>query len=318
MRILVLSDIHHRWVRAQSLIDTVPHDKVVLLGDYFDQFNDNIHDAHNTATWLKDMVIPNPNIVQLIGNHDQYYFWHWYPHFRGSGYSDAKRDAIRSVLQQDHVKQFKFFHIEENIVFSHAGISGALWKEIAKYNIIDKTTNLENFSTVMTEMVAKNLECVDLLRPAPLFMAGWDRGGTQRHGGLTWSCWSSFGPVKGINQVVGHTPHYIPEFLVQSDSGSIKKYSAEKFNSERFFGNKKVTSINLALDTHSEHYAIVEDGRIEIYDANTRLTIKEMIEKGIPFSEKQQAVINPHLAEKFRQDAIEEAKKKSNYYRLKG
>ena len=35
-RALILSDIHHRHARAQSIIDKVPHDELVLLGDYFD------------------------------------------------------------------------------------------------------------------------------------------------------------------------------------------------------------------------------------------------------------------------------------------
>lgn len=47
-RILVISDIHNRHAKVQKLLDTVEYDRCVLLGDFFDDFNDFPEDARQT------------------------------------------------------------------------------------------------------------------------------------------------------------------------------------------------------------------------------------------------------------------------------
>jgi predicted phosphodiesterase len=68
MRILVLSDIHHRYRRVQHLIENVKHDKCILLGDYFDAWGDSDYEAIDTANWLRDKVLYNDKIIALTGN----------------------------------------------------------------------------------------------------------------------------------------------------------------------------------------------------------------------------------------------------------
>jgi hypothetical protein len=285
MRTLVIPDIHHRFVQAQLLIDTVPHDRVVLTGDYFDSFGDTPDHAYNTAVWLKEMVLTNPKITVLIGNHDQYYIWPWYGYLRGSGYTDMKSHAIRKVLNQDDFDKFKFFTVDQGFVLSHAGVTSQIWKEFLQCEADDFVTTTESFCKVMQERIDISRNMISVNRPAELFMAGWDRGGSVRHGGITWGDWSSFGPVKGINQIVGHTPHFIPEILTQSDKGSVKRYLVHQFVPEKV-NMKKLTSINYALDTHSKHYAIIEDGKVDVYDATTHLTLIEMVKKNMPIIEE--------------------------------
>lgn len=53
MKTVIISDIHHRWRKAEAIIAKEKAKKVIFLGDYFDDFNDNPHAARTTAQWLK-------------------------------------------------------------------------------------------------------------------------------------------------------------------------------------------------------------------------------------------------------------------------
>ena len=272
MKLLVIPDIHNRIVQAQSIMEGVAHDKCILLGDYFDGYGDNIHDASNTAAWLRDFVLPNPKNIPLIGNHDVNYFWNYHPQFRCSGYRDEKYHAIRKEINQDHVRQFKFFHIEDNWCFSHAGLTVSLWKSMAMaYEQTHEETRFQFFERVFTDWVRKTVEDIDLIKNLPLLGCGWDRGGDQQYGGIIWVDWRSFASIQGVNQMVGHTPHKVPEVHVQFKGGGYKKKYITDYlkNIERYTGDD-VVSLNFAMDTHSDHYAVVTDGKVEVYDSLTR------------------------------------------------
>jgi len=287
MKILVIPDIHNRYLSAQSLIDRLDYDKCILLGDYFDSYGDTWMDAENTAIWLRDKVLTNPKIVPLIGNHDTNYFWPWHPDLRCSGFTDAKRDAIRKIITQDHVNQFDFFHVESDFVFSHAGLTVQVWKDIKmNFDPYDesKETRLEQFVRILSYWIDKTKS--DLLKNArvPLLEPGWDRGGRIPNGGIDWVDWSNFASVKGVNQIVGHSPHNVPEVHIQYTDGSYtKKTVTEYCKFKKEFDRNKV-SINFDLDTHSNHYAIITDGQVEVWDAMYDLPISKLIQYHIPES----------------------------------
>jgi hypothetical protein len=267
MRTLVISDIHHRHVQAQILIDNVPCDRIVLLGDYFDSFGDSVCDANNTAIWLKEMVLSNPKITPLFGNHDQSYIWSWNHNAHCSGYKESKRNAIRRILNHEDFKKLKAFTVDQGYVLSHAGLTGEIWKE---YKNIDRgPTSLDVFISDLQKLVDRNIHIFEICGNPPLFNAGWDRDGTQRHGGLTWVDWKSFVPVNGINQIVGHTIQPEVKILIQYKLGNIKSYSA-KLILRKKNPFKNATSINDCLDTNLNNYAVIEDGAVTIYDSSTR------------------------------------------------
>lgn len=272
MRLLVIPDIHNRTVLAQSIMENVPHDRCVLLGDYFDNFHDTPDHANNTAVWLRDFVLPNPKNIPLVGNHDVNYFWNFHPQFRCSGYTDAKNHAIHKELSQDHFDRFKFFHIEDGWCYSHAGLTTAMWKSMSlAYEQTHEETRAQFFERVFTDWVRKSVEDISLIRNVPLLGCGWDRGGSQQHGGIIWVDWSNFASIQGVNQIVGHTPHKIPEVHVQFAGGGYKKkYISDYLKNIETYSGYDVVSLNFALDTHSNHYAIVTDGKVEVYDAATR------------------------------------------------
>ena len=272
MKLLVIPDIHNRIVQAQSIMESVAHDKCILLGDYFDNYGDNIYDASNTAAWLRDVILPNPKIVPLIGNHDVNYFWNFHPQFRCSGYRDEKYHAIRKEINQDHVRQFKFFHIEDNWCFSHAGLTVGLWKSMAMgYDQAADETRFQFFTRVLTDWVRKTVEDIDLIKNLPLLGIGYERGGSQQYGGIDWVDWSKFASIQGVNQIVGHTPHKVPEVHVQFVGGGYKKkYVTDYLKNIASYSGDDVVSLNFALDTHLGHYAVITDGSVIVYDSLTR------------------------------------------------
>ena len=284
MRILVLSDIHHRYKTAQSIIENVKHDRCVLLGDYFDNYADEDIEAGNTAKWLLNFVLPNKNIVPLIGNHDQMYFYKDNSNLRCSGYTNHKNIMINSVLTPDHKKQFKFYHIEEGYLFIHAGLSNGLWKEISRdFDTKDDESDFDYVDRVLGHTVVLNDKLASSNSDAPLFAAGWDRGGFHRNGGINWVDWNSFSPVKNINQIVGHTRQRIPQVRLQNTGGGITGGDITRFYNK--LNTKKYSSINYAMDTETNHYAIIENGVVDFFDATHHINLREANDMNIPESE---------------------------------
>ena len=62
-----------------------------------------------------------------------------------------------------------------------------------------------------------------------------------------------------------------------------KKTVTEYCKFKKEFDRNKV-SINFDLDTHSNHYAIITDGQVEVWDAMYDLPISKLIQYHIPES----------------------------------
>lgn len=288
MKTLVLSDIHHRITTAQRLIDTVVFDKCILLGDYFDQFNDTPKDAEATAVWLKERILTDSRIIPLLGNHDNYYAYpKSYQYLQGSGYSPEKYDATRTILHSEHWDHFQYYHIHDGFVFSHAGLTVHLWKQMlwnfAEEDVPNPVT-IPFFDKLLGEFVAKNRHQASVLHPSPLFAPGWDRGGLERYGGITWCDFRSFAPIKGINQIFGHTPQRVPTILTQNQHGTLSTYGAAEYARRQDAINAHATSLNLDLDTHNAHYLVIEDGKLDIFDRLTGQLFRELKNYAIPDS----------------------------------
>jgi len=296
MRTLVIPDIHNRIIRAQSIIDKVPHDKLVLTGDYFDNYGEDAHAAEyarNTAVWLKEKILYNRKAVALIGNHDSSYIWSENIHFRCSGYTQAKSFAINDVLTNEDKSKFGVYHIDQNHVFSHAGLTNKLWKKYSlKFDETKFDSKLEFFDHVLREESKDALEQAYLNNNVELFGAGWDRGGYQQHGGINWIDWNTLGPIKGINQIVGHSIHRVPQVLIQHKHGGFMKQDVTEYYDLLNEINKldkpfdtEYLSVSYNLDTQSNHYAVVEDGVVNIYDCSNDINLRDLNNYYIPSSE---------------------------------
>jgi hypothetical protein len=195
MKIIAVGDIHHgpNIDQIEAAIEREKPDLTVLMGDYFDQFDDHPCDTYRTAKWLKESLA-KPNRVHLWGNHDLPYSMPM--HFSCPGYTPQKAAVIHAVLDDSDWARFKLWHREGKWFFSHAGLS----MEYAPVNI-----------TVFSEYLEAEEKAAWRLLPSYsphwIWSVGRARGGVALVGGLLWCDWNrEFTPIPGINQVVGHTP----------------------------------------------------------------------------------------------------------------
>lgn len=290
MRTLVISDIHENIGRAKKIIKSVPHDKLVLTGDYFDNYDSPAKDAKNTAKWLKEDILHNPNAIAILGNHDTSYIFN-NGYFRCSGFSFERSQLINDVLNEDDRAKFVAYHIDQGYALSHAGLTNERWKEYSAKFIEQSATEtkLEFFDRVMKVISKEAIDAARSNTDTPLFAAGWDRGGIYRHGGINWVDWNSLSPIKGINQIVGHTIHRVPQVLIQKVGGGYTKQDITEYYELRSksssFEDNYVLSISYDIDTHLNHYAVIEDGNVDIFHIDTGLNLKDIKNIYLPESD---------------------------------
>ena len=249
MKTIIISDLHNRsyWVEdalSSSLLQ--PYDRVIFLGDYFDDFGDTPNDVYMSAKWLKSSL-EKPNRIHLYGTHDIWYRFPSNPYIRASGNTVEKYYAIQSIINPNDWNQLKLYHYEQNYLMTHAGIHSYLisWYVSRNRNIFDKyivNNNLQLDSQNIINMIIKPatedaLDTISEDFADPWLDAGFARRGSQLIGGIIWLDWNQeFEPIPGLNQIVGHTEHTAPQ--------------------EKSTGN----SNNYDLDTRNNHIGILENG----------------------------------------------------------
>lgn len=194
MKILVLGDTHGR-MQWFDIINAVQPDKTIFLGDYVSTHDDITEEQQcmNLEDILNHKESNPDSIVLLRGNHDmQHLGYSWADcsgYFRG----------VEEWLSEPHMKQrfldlTQWIHIEDNIVFSHAGISQVWWDYLN-----------------LGEPTKENLLKINELEPSPLFAFTPDRMsdyyGDSYSQPCTWIRPMSLAQnhIKGWDQVVGHT-----------------------------------------------------------------------------------------------------------------
>jgi len=260
---LILTDVHHRIDLVDEIVALEKADKVIWTGDYQDQFEDTPEDAKKTAIWLKGKL-EDPRNVMIIGNHDWTYMYPDNKHAYCSGFSDEKSEAIRKILNKNDFAKLKSFHVENNILFSHAGISKRFLDFVVKKGDWDedKEYSLENIVSSLEDWTEKARLLFPVGGSHPLFMAGWDRGGRQDYGGIIWEDSRTHFPIKGLKQIFGHTPGKKPYYILIGDHhGNPILVGLDKYDEELKSGMHKgsLETWGLCIDTHTNHYAIIED-----------------------------------------------------------
>jgi len=283
MRTLVISDIHLNFIRAQRVIESVPHDKLVLTGDYFDAYGATVTQTENTAIWLKENILHNPKCVALLGNHDTTYVFN-NMNFACSGYSPSYQEVINKVFNDEDRSRFGVYHIDQGFAFSHAGLTNQLSKQLsAKFAKNKGETTLAFFADIMSLCAKDAIRNAKEGKNALLFSAGWDRGGLNKDGGINWVDWDNFSPINGVNQIVGHSIRRVPQILVQYKGGGYIKQDVTEYYKNK--SNKETLSISYDLDTHLNHYGVVEDGVVNIFHLDTGINLKDVEQYHIAHSE---------------------------------
>lgn len=142
-KILIVPDVHGRafWHRAMELVDQV--DQIVFLGDYLDPYSHEgisfdlaLEEFNKILEFKKEY----PDLITLlVGNHDMHYII--------KDFMDCSRrntDMLGQLhkLYNSNLDLFNLIHIEDNWLFSHAGVYKG-WMD--KYEFTLEDLNLKTF-----------------------------------------------------------------------------------------------------------------------------------------------------------------------------
>lgn len=139
MKILILGDTHGHdtWKR---ILEKENPDRVIFLGDYFDSFTispqvqaDNFKEIISTQE-----TMGNDKMILLLGNHDYHYFVNGCNY---SGYQYRTKVLAKPLLDSAVSKgSLKIIHIEDNTIFSHAGISQYWFENVSGADKLEDIT----------------------------------------------------------------------------------------------------------------------------------------------------------------------------------
>lgn len=141
-KILCLGDIHGRKFWRETLSNNIDKvDKVIFLGDYLDPYPEEImmapelmdcndfYDSQNLLKMLEDIVSLKKNeldkYILLCGNHSCSYIW---SKFKAASRTDYRNWEKYHKFFSENLKYFNLVWIENDVIFSHAGISEG-WAE---------------------------------------------------------------------------------------------------------------------------------------------------------------------------------------------
>ena len=238
-RILIIPDLHQQLSTGEIMFQEglkLNPDRVVFLGDMFDDFYDNPERSAQSAIWLsrwRERL--GEKLVLLYGNHDlpyaeaaHYLEKHgsfpsdYKPNIRCSGFETAKAVAIHEAVSLSFWTPWRLHHREDGVLFTHAGADAEQ----------EKTLDSE------AEAALKSVDATDYERYSgvhPLLLPGPDRGGElHRRPGITWRDIDEFDASTNCPQVFGHST---------------------KSAVVRFTGN------SVCLDAHYNAFALLEDGK---------------------------------------------------------
>jgi len=245
MRTIVISDLHNRVDWVEKALDKLkPYDKVIFLGDYFDDFGATKKDTENTALWLKQSL-EHQDREHLMGTHDLYYRFPKNSFLMVSGNSKSKAIVVSKILTPNDWVKVKFFILEQNFLLSHAGVHLSLIHDFLGDKPVPLTIQ-ELVDLVIKPATDKALIWAEKGSSDSWLEAGFSRRGIQPFGGIIFLDWNDeFSPIPNVNQIVGHTETYEP--LMEQG----------------------INSINFNIDTKNKHIGILENGIFTIIETNT-------------------------------------------------
>jgi hypothetical protein len=233
MKYLVIGDTHGRKFWRQTIADNINKvDKVIFLGDYLDPYQEEIMmtpelmecgyfgDSKNLLKMLEDIVSlkknePNKYIL-LTGNHTDSYIW---SKFHAATRTDYKNWEKYHKFFSENLDLFNFVWIENDVIFSHAGISEGWANEfLYHYMKYDEGAELEKNSLVFeTARVLKDTQLKDFNTHYINAISNIShyRGGDSFYGSCEWADlrehfsvkMSGYSPnnYEGCYQIFGHT-----------------------------------------------------------------------------------------------------------------
>ena len=223
MKIAVIGDLHGKscWKKLiEGRFDKF--DKIVFMGDYSDDswvtFTDD-----EIVNNLKDVIEfkknHNDKVVLLIGNHDFQYIV-GYP--TASRYRKSYAKEMHEIFN-DNTDIFNTIHIENDYIFTHAGITNG-WIEYIKHKYDIKDINIDNIYDVVNIVYNNDKDDCNI--------ASFRRGGGSEFAGILWADVGDLSEDAwiGYNQVVGHN-RVKPGSVIKKDGYII--YMSDHFDTEQ-------------------------------------------------------------------------------------
>ena len=183
MKIAAIPDPHgsHHWEATAADIDM--YDKIVFLGDYFDNWENQWPDQMNNFKSIIAFKLLHLDKVEiLIGNHDNAYLIDE----PCSGHQKLHAYDIREAIKE-YKEVINAVWVHEKTIFSHAGVS-RYWLEEDDFELMD-LNRLWHFDPQSFDWIGPNAYG-DNIKEGPL----WIRPNSLKKS-----------HIKGYNQVVGHT-----------------------------------------------------------------------------------------------------------------
>lgn len=253
-RTLIIPDTHNATGRVDTIISEqgAGCDRIILLGDYFDQFHDTPKDAERVAEWLVRSV-QDPRRLHLVGNHDM-------PYLGGEmtaetymcpGWSVEKYEAVRPVLRDLDLRKIHVAAECDGWLISHAGfhqshLKGRTMKQL-----------LRVCAEAFQRALAGDFD--------PLFESSRARGFGDYDGGVTWLDWSSeFLPVDGWHQIVGHTPSRSVRAAYSTMTSNDRWDFTRKPVPPKLRDRSRYLSMNWCLDTDLKSVAIIDGDTFDV------------------------------------------------------
>jgi hypothetical protein len=237
-QILVIGDVHQKLDKLKNILTQYPEHDTVFVGDYFDDFDDNIYETSAMAEWLKENV-NNPRYTFLMGNHDIHYRVPTQGTFMCSGFAGWKYETINKILSNDDWSKLKYFYNINNIWFSHAGIT-KFWFE-HPVNGVTLENVLRQVKDAEEAILMRKYENTGCLNAADRL-----RGGRFSRGGLLWNDWRNTECIEGIVQVIGHTPSNKVQTL-KDKNGVVSVYNIDTHMQQA-----------LLIDTEKNEYNVID------------------------------------------------------------
>ena len=205
MKYLVIADAHGRKFWRQAIANNIDKvDKIIFLGDYLDPYPNeieenpelmecnNFYDSQNLLKMLEDIISLKKNepdkYILLTGNHTDSYIW---SKFSAASRTDYKNWEKYHKFFSENLEYFNLVWIENNVIFSHAGISEG-WAEEFLYHYMkyDEGAELEKDSLVFeTARVLKDtpLKNFNIHYIKAISNISYYRGGDASYGSCEWA-----------------------------------------------------------------------------------------------------------------------------------
>ena len=218
-KLLAVGDLHTKFHILDRVIEkSEDYDRVIFLGDYVDEWNVCPEASYNLLSRLIEFKKANMDkVVLCLGNHC---LSEWQGGiFRCSGYNEITHQLVKELYDRNE-NLFCAAHAEEDILFSHAGLTNGWCKD----NKLDTKQDAKSLSDALNGAL-KNRMINNMSKQLfnALATAGGARGGIHSPSPL-WADYTELiaNSVPHLNQVVGHTPTRTIEHHIVTDGDGSK------------------------------------------------------------------------------------------------